>query len=336
MHLQLFLVVSALWTLVLGGLTDDQLLNIVKNNKNKLLNLNDENYEAILNGPRDYHIVAMFTSESSHINCVLCREIGPEFELVANSWYQDHPEGITDFDPEGKDIAPKNVYFFKAEYLESKNLFGTFQLNSIPKIFYFKPSDKAGPNNYQSEKLEYQFFQGDHKSLMIQWLSVLTGHHYNLHIPIDKTKVITNVVWVVSSLIVIKKFHKNIFAVLRSRIPWSVLSIIATLFFITGYMFNQIRGTPYVIDHDNGKVDYFTKGQQNQLGVETQIMSFIYGALGLLVVVLIKKVPEIKHDTVALILVSVVSTLIFLLFSLILAIFGLKGMGFPYKFINFF
>ncbi|RLV93497.1 Calpain-like protease palB/RIM13 [Spathaspora sp. JA1] len=311
-----------------------QLLTFVKNNKNKLLNLNDENYESILNGPRDYHIIALFTSESNQINCVLCREIGPEFELIANSWFQDHPDGITDFDPEGKVIPPKNVYFFQAEYLQSKNLFGIFKLNSIPKIFYFRPTNSPGPNNYIAEKVEYQFFQGDHKDLMTKWFSTLTGHQYKLHIPVDKTKVLINVAWVLSSLIVLKKFYKNILSVIRSKIPWSILSIVAILFLNSGYMFNQIRGTPYLVQQDN-YIEYFQKGQQNQLGIETQIMSFVYGSLALLVIILIKQAPQIKHDTVALILVSVASGLIFLLFSLILSIFGLKGVGFPYKFLNF-
>lgn len=336
--LQIYLVIASLISIAFAGFRDEQLLDIMKTKTTdiKVLPLTDENYETVLNGKRDYHLVVLFTSENSKINCVLCREINPAYEIIANSWYQDNPEGITDFDPEDKEIAPKNIYFFRSDYDSSKKLFALLQLNSIPKIFYFRPTNALGPNNFQNEKIEYQFFQGDHRYLMIDWFSQLTGHKFNLHIPVDKSKVIINIVWVLSTLIVIKKFNKKIIQLLRSKLPWTIISLMGILLFVTGYMFNQIRGSPYVIEHPDGRVEYFLAGQQNQLGVETQIISFIYGALSLLFIILIKRAPEIKNDSVGLILVGVVSALIFALFSLLLSIYGLKGLGFPYKFIKFF
>ena len=59
-----------LWSLVLGGLTNNELLKLVKNRKTKVLELNDENFENILNGQRDYHLIALLTSEAPNLNCV--------------------------------------------------------------------------------------------------------------------------------------------------------------------------------------------------------------------------------------------------------------------------
>lgn len=137
-------------------------------------------------------------------------------------------------------------------------------------------------------------------------------------------------------MFLLKRYRKYVGKALTSKLSWCIVSLIAVLLFTTGYMFNQIRGTPYVLEHQDGRTDYFAPGQQTQFGIETQIMSFVYGILSILVIILVKRAPEIKNDSVALILVSVVSLLIFVLFSLLLSIFGLKGMGFPYRFIRFF
>ncbi|KAI5963359.1 OST3 [Candida theae] len=343
------LVLTFICAIVHCGLTNDQLLKKVHSSKHKVLTLNDENYESILNGPRDYHVVALLSSNSPQINCVLCHQISPEFEIVADSWVKDHAKGITIEQEEeeseaaatsnSKDhqkIEAKNIYFFKSEFAESKKLFSLFELNTIPKIFHFKPTKALGPRNFLREKQEYQFFQGDHKTLMLNWVQDVTGQKINLHIPIDNTKLIVHAVIGFVSMFLLKRYRKNVGKALTSKLSWCIVSLISVLLFTTGYMFNQIRGSPYVLEHADGRTEYFAPGQQTQFGIETQIMSFIYGTLSILVIILIKRAPEIKNESISLILVSVISLLIFLMFSLLLSIFGFKGMGFPYRFLRFF
>ncbi|KAI5969771.1 OST3 [Candida margitis] len=335
------LLLTFICTIVQCALTNEQLLKTVQNSKHKLLTLNDENYESILKGPRDYHVVALLTSQSPQINCVLCHQITPELEIVADSWVKDHPKGIKieQEEEEGesnKKIVAKNIYFFKSEFAESKKLFSLFELNTIPKIFHFKPTKAPGPKNFLHEKQEYQFFQGDHKSLMLNWVQDVTGQKINLYVPIDNTKLIIHAIIGFVSVFLLKRYRTYVGKALTSKLSWCIVSLITVLLFTTGYMFNQIRGSPYVLEHADGKTDYFAPGQQTQFGIETQIMSFLYGILSILVIILIKRAPEIKNDSISLILVSVVSLLIFVLFSLVLSIFGLKGMGFPYRFIRFF
>ncbi|KAI5964219.1 OST3 [Candida pseudojiufengensis] len=332
------LILTVLYSIVSCGLTSEQLTKTLKQSKSKLLPINDENFENILNGKRDYHIVVFLTSESSQINCVLCHEIAPEFRIIADSWFKDHPNGIeiNQEELEKNNDSSKNIYFFKSEFMESKKFFSLLQLNNIPKIFYFPPTKSNAANTFLKEKQEYQFFQGDHKSLMLNWIQDLTGHKLNLYIPINQTKLIVHILIGFFTMFFIKRYRSYVFIALQSKISWSIISLVTALLFTTGYMFNKIRGSPYVIEHQDGRTEYILPGQQNQLGIETQIMSFLYGILSVLVIVLIKRAPEIKNPSVSLILVVVVSALIFILFSLLLSIFGLKGIGFPYRFIRFF
>jgi len=339
--LQFFAVFASLVSVSLAALLNSQLQGLVKaQGRKKVLTLTDENFAEILNGPRDYHIVVLLTSESPQINCVLCKEFRPEYELLVNSWVQDHPNGLTakelDVDEDFTGIPPKNIYFFRSEFMEARSFFQIFLLNSIPKVFHFPPSDKPGPNNFIKEVKEYQFFQGQHSELLRTWISDQTGLKVNLYIPTDYYRIAVNFIGLVSIILLVRRFKKQVIQVVTSRFLWSGFSLIAILLLTTGYMFNQIRGTPYMRTHEDGRAEYFVQGQQNQMGVETQIVSFIYGILSLLVVVLIKKLPEIKNSTVLFIAVGIVSVLIFVFYSLLLSVFSLKGMGYPYKFIEFF
>ncbi|ODV78754.1 gamma subunit of Oligosaccharyltransferase [Suhomyces tanzawaensis NRRL Y-17324] len=332
------LALLSLVTSAVAGLSSQELQALVRNGgKNKAIKLNDDNFQDILSGPREDHIVVLLTSDSPKINCVLCKEFAPEFELVANSWYEDHPHGLTqkELEDTDRDIPARNVVFFKSEFSESRNFFQIFQLNQIPKVFYFPPSNATGPNSFVNEVSEYQFYQGDHKHLVIDWLKSFTGHDYQIHIPPDYTKIATFAFFTFTFVLLIRKYYKQVGQVFASRLLWSGLTIIAVLLLTSGYMFNQIRGTPYLREQ-GGKVEYFATSQQSQYGVETQILSFVYGLLSLLVVILLKTLPTIKSDSINFVAVVVISAGIFVTYSALLSIFGLKGSGYPYRFINIF
>lgn len=327
----ILLALVCLTSIVSAGLTSAELNSLVHANGNKVLQLTDDIFEPLLQGRREHSIVVLLSSSSPQINCVLCREFEPEYHIVGNSWIKDHPDGFEDSDEEEK---KQNIYFFHAELSNSKRFFSELQVSSIPKVLFFPPSDVNLPNAWKKELSEYQFYAGDHKRLLISWLQQATGHSFNIYIPVNYSKIAVNAVITFIGALIVKRFFTQVCTVLTSRLLWSGLSIVAVLLFTSGYMFNQIRGVPYVLEQENGNVQYFAPGQQNQFAVETQIISFIYGILSVLFIVLIKKVPEIKYSLVRLFTVVLTSTLIFIIFSILLIIFGGKGIGYPYRFLS--
>lgn len=322
---------AALLGAVHGGLARDQLAALTRKAAGKPIAVTNDNYEAILNGPRDYHLLLLLTSEAPQINCVLCREFVPDYNLVATSWFKDHPKGVpqTDDASQGAD-----VYFLTSEFVESRNLFDLFQLNNIPKLYHFGPSTDARPNAFVTQFDEYLFFQGDHKEMIASWAGHSTGHKFQIHIPPNYTRIATNAFVTFTVAMLVYKFFPQFQSFVGSKALWGGLSLIAVLLLTSGYMFNQIRGVPYFREHGNGRVEYFAPGQQSQFGVETQILSFVYGSLSVLVVALIKKAPQIKNSHVNLIAVVVSSALVFFFYSLLLSIFGAKGTGYPYQFLR--
>ncbi|CAH6718711.1 dolichyl-diphosphooligosaccharide--protein glycosyltransferase subunit 3 [[Candida] jaroonii] len=330
MKFSIFSVLSilALFNVVIGAYTNQELLDQVKKASTKVLTLTDKNYEKYLNGPRDYHVVMLLSSQSPQFKCPLCNEFKPEYELVANSWNQDHPNGVNG-DNE------KDIFFFYSEFMNSKDFFQKLKLNNIPKCFYLPPSTISAKDGWVTETDEYQFFQGQHATLIIDWLRSVTEHKFNLHVPINYTRIAVNAGITFGVLVLAFIFNKQVMKVLTSKTLWTGAAIFLILLFNAGYMFNQIRQMPYVREHPDGRVDYWVQGQQAQLGFETQLVSFIYGILSLLVLLLIKQVPKIQHPQVKLIAATLVSVSLFLGYSLLLNFFGLKSPGYPFRFVKF-
>lgn len=331
MKVSIFLVCLALFSylsIAIAGLQNHELQQLVKNqSKHKIIKVTDENYEQLLSGPRDHHIVLFLSTTSSKITCILCNQFKPDFEIVADSYFQDYPDGVNNDEL-------KDVYFMFSDFIDSRNLYGLFELSNIPKVFYFPPSKATSRKAFLKEYIDYQFFQGDHKQLLASWLQSTTGNTFNIYIPVNYEKVAYNAIVTLIVVLLLVKFNGKIIRFLRSRQLWSGFSLISVLLLTTGYMFNQIRGVPYLREDIQGAGAYFANSQQNQYGVETQILSFVYGALSLFFVILLKKLPELKNDQVRFIAVAIVSLLILVFYSLLLGIFGLKGSGYPYKLLS--
>ena len=75
---------------------------------------------------------------------------------------------------------------------------------------------------------------------------------------------------------------------------WTVLSIGTSLVFCSGHMWNQIRGAPY----SGGKPgEFIAAGFGNQFQVETQLLTFLYLAIAVSLVFLIKRPPMCESET---------------------------------------
>lgn len=312
---------------VLAGLDVDTLRKVAQSGGSGVIELTDENWQPVLEGPRDYTAILMMTTRLSQVNCVLCNEMRPYYDIVALSYRLEFPLGL----PE--DAAEPEVFFFAADFVNCKLLFQKLQLSLIPKFYSLKAQDKA--TNWLKDLDEYAIMGEDQQHELHKWVEKVLGIDFSLKIPKDYSQLITNVVFFVALAAIIYKVYNRYGAVWATSWIWCGLSIISVLLFTTGYMFTKIRNVPYVREHSTGQKDYILTGQsQMQLGAETQIVSLIYGLLTLLVVMLIKGVPKVTNPAANLIGVAVVLVLIFVVYSMLLSVFGLKGLGYPYKFLK--
>lgn len=320
-------VFASLLVTVLAGYSNEDLRKLVAaKGKNGVLEVDEYNFEKFLEGRRDYHLVLYMASDSPQFNCILCHEFQPVFATVADSWFRAFPSGLPDDDA--------NVYFLSAEFMTAKNLFMKLQLETIPKVFHFPPT---GPNDandvYLRKNDQYQFFAGDHTLMLRQWISSITGHQFDIYVKVNYSKMFLNAAVTFAVVVLLRKFSHHVITVLKSTFVWGSLSLVIILVFIAGYMFNQIRGTPFVKESGD-KVEYIAPTAQMQYGLETQVVSSLYGLLGIAFVFLVNKVGAIKHPKVQFFAILVVSGLLYVLYSVYLFIFALKYKGYPFTLLN--
>ena len=59
--------------------------------------------------------------------------------------------------------------------------------------------------------MEYQFFHGDHKELLKNWLIEVTDHRFNLYIPVNKTKIAINAIGTFIVVLLLRIFQNRLF-----------------------------------------------------------------------------------------------------------------------------
>jgi oligosaccharyltransferase complex subunit gamma len=57
------------------------------------LDIDDATYENLTSAPRDYSVAVLLTATEAKYGCKLCREFGPEWDLIAKSWTKGDKKG---------------------------------------------------------------------------------------------------------------------------------------------------------------------------------------------------------------------------------------------------
>lgn len=133
----------------------------------------------------------------------------------------------------------------------------------------------------------------------------------------------------IGSLLYVKR---NNLEFLYNKTTWSLIVISFILVFISGQMWNQIRGPPMVYRNpQTGVVGFFAGGHGYQFIAETYIVFAIYGSI-VAGVILMNEAPKYVCEATKK-KVMAVSGLIMMtfFFSMILSIFRSKYQGYPYS-----
>lgn len=75
-----------------------------------VIELTDALYDELTTGPRNFTAVVLLTALEARINCHLCREFSPEFDLLAKSWDVAHK-------------AEGGLYFAELDFANAKTTF---------------------------------------------------------------------------------------------------------------------------------------------------------------------------------------------------------------------
>ncbi|WEW55610.1 oligosaccharyl transferase subunit ost3/OST6 [Emydomyces testavorans] len=228
------------------------------------IDLDDSSYIDIVSKPRDYHTAILLTAVESRYGCQLCRDLQPEWDLLAKSWNKA-----------SRDLSTR-LLFGTLDFDQGKAVFQKLMLQTAPVLLLFPPT--LGPEaKPDGSPLRYDFSGPMSADQLYTWISRYLPEGPKLQIirPINYAKSVGVATLVLSCSSILTVLSPYIFPILQSQNVWAALSLIAVLLFTSGHMFNHIRKVPYVTGDGKGGITYFAGGFSNQFGLESQIIAAV-------------------------------------------------------------
>ncbi|PVU86676.1 hypothetical protein BB559_006448 [Furculomyces boomerangus] len=230
----------------------------------------------LANPGNDYSLVVMLTANDPEYQCVHCQNLEPEYAAVAR-YAKKHK-------------LDSKLFFAKAEPAKAMEVFQRLRVANPPRMFMFLSKDGKSDKEYFEITLE----NISKAEQIANELSKATSQKIGVIRKFDYSK-IKNGLFTASLVIIsvlslykigmdFKKFINNIVA---ATIMVFVLSM------NSGYMWNTIKNPPLMSPRSQNK--YFSTSTQEQLGIETIIMSCCYGFCAVLMVFLIKRIPTFPN-----------------------------------------
>ncbi|PAV81822.1 hypothetical protein WR25_00343 isoform A [Diploscapter pachys] len=278
--------------------------------------------------PRNYSIFVMFTALTPGVNCPICRPAYEEFQIVANSHRYSNPDH-------------KGVYFALVDYEDAPQVFQQMNLNTAPVVYHFsaKLSGKKKPDQMDFQRHGYDAdaigrFIADMTEVQIR---VLRPPNYAAPV------VIGLLVCLVLGFLYMKR---NNLEFLYNKTSWGIICLIITFVFLSGQMWNHIRGPPFIMTNPQTRESTFIHGStQFQLVAETYIVMGVYAVITFGFILLndaaaidvssLTGGKKKQPNTIAAMSPSAMAALglglVFVFFSLLLSIFRAKYRGYPYS-----
>ncbi|OCF40625.1 oligosaccharyltransferase complex subunit gamma [Kwoniella heveanensis CBS 569] len=286
--------------------------------KDGVIKLDSDSYADILADDREYSVSVVLTALPAQFKCQPCHDFDPSFHAVAASWKRQ-PKHIRD-----------QHFFAQLDFIDGQSVYQRLGLSSAPTVM-FHPA-QAGPN--KSNKLSVVTYDMNRNGLTAPplhgWLNNLTPAPFAFHIPIKPINYVLVPLSIISIIVSLYSMRKILIPLAQSRVVWGAASLILILTFTSGYMWNKIKGAPYVAAGPGGKVSWIAAGYQNQLGLESQVVGGIYGILSFSIIALTVFIPAQSSPLKQRIGAFLWLGMLVVVFSLLIKLFRMKNGGYPF------
>ncbi|KAJ3084651.1 oligosaccharyl transferase subunit ost3/OST6, partial [Rhizoclosmatium hyalinum] len=294
----------------------NKLNKLVAENPAEPITLDTKTFNLATETPRNYSMFVVLTAEGEQFQCSPCKAFAEEIRLITKSFHKKGPKG--------------QAFFGVLDFANGKEIFHKYKLTSVPFVYHFPPTE--GPNK-RNIKEEFEIYDLNRLGVKAEdfafWIEKHSGHKIHISRPIDFKLYGTYAIMAVSSIGTLVALRSQIIAFLSEKKLWQMMSLSFIVIFCSGYMWNQIRGPPFM-GSENGKPAMFAGGFQNQYVAESQIVGIIYGLVSVWFVLLYTQVPKIQNTAAQRSAAFILATLFIMTYSLLLRVFTFKNGGYPF------
>ncbi|TXT10598.1 hypothetical protein VHUM_02103 [Vanrija humicola] len=260
---------------------------------------------------REYAVTVVLTALPEAYKCAPCRTFDPVYRAVADSWRRKAPKAVRD-----------EHLFAELDFSEAGEIFQRLGLTSAPVVYYHAKDGKVKTYDLNRSGLGI--------ASLHNWVKSTTPVQFDLYKPFNPVPLIVTLGALLFTGYVGYAAWDIIVPIVTSRWLWGVGTIIACLVFTSGYMWNKIKNAPYVQVAQDGRISWIAGGYSNQLGLESQVVGALYGALALCTVVLTVVIPSQSSPVKQRLGVFLWTGMLIVLASMLFRLFKLKNGGYPF------
>uniref|UniRef100_G1TYN3 Magnesium transporter protein 1 n=1 Tax=Oryctolagus cuniculus TaxID=9986 RepID=G1TYN3_RABIT len=270
-------------------------------------------YYFVLEAPRNYSVVVLFTVLDQFRTCTMCAPAAKEFQILVNSWR--HPSAFTN-----------RVFFALVDYDESPEIFQMFQLRTVPKLFHFSAERTFAPDD-----ISHVSEMGITAEQMAEWVAKKTKVSINVRRPPRYGRLAVGVlVSLLGGSALLWSWSRKL---VHSRVLWAVLALSFVIVMTSGQMWTRIKGASYgERNYHTGRIHYIARMNSLQFIPETYIISLFHACITL-GVVLLDKAATCRMGAIKTTMLCVTGMCLVVIFlGWLLSVFKFKQPRYPYGF----
>lgn len=321
--------------------TREELASLAQKSSDHIITIRDSNFKNLLQGPHDATLFVVLTTTSPQFGCALCMSAESDWVALAESWFREHPDGVSKKDPS------KALFFAKADVRNPSNIpsiFNYYQVSTVPKVMLF--SEGADMDTFSELPLAGES-GAERVTFYIEHLKKeMNISDFNYYQPIDWSSTALTCFLVFSFVLLLKKKYQYIRKYIASKYAWAVAMVTFIILMLGGYMYNQIRHPRLAGVGKEGELIYFIQGEiQNQYAMETQVVGTLYGIITVIIIALVVGIPQVetyykknvqKANLVTTFGSVLLSILLLFAFSAYVRSFQIKNPAYPFSLLNSF
>ncbi|KAJ2893678.1 oligosaccharyl transferase subunit ost3/OST6 [Coemansia aciculifera] len=166
---------------------------------------------------------------------------------------------------------------------------------------------------------------------MADKLSLLLGVDIKPDIPVDYMKYVKMVLAVPAAGAGVYLAYKVVSLRVLGRNLWAIATIVFVLLMTSGFMWNKINDPPYIGQSRSGEAQLYVPTNNQQFGIETQLVAATYAICALCIVALVQYAPKVQGADQRTFITFMFVVMLVLMFSYLNSVFRMKMPGYPFK-----
>jgi len=264
-------------------------------------------------------LVVYLTANHPKFKCAVCKQMDSELALVASAYAKS---------VQAKKEEP-NTFFVRLDYESAKNVFTSYQLNTVPLLFYIPAAGDSKAKDYEvSIRDRFQVPADPDAESIASFLQDRSG----ISVKVERSKIFAYISMLIVFGILAALVQPIInsmpiwLKIVQAKPLWMLVSAGVYTCAISGLIFDIIRSPQmYYANPNTGQIQFFYPQSGNQFVAEGFIIGGLNVACAVAGILLLKLAPTVKDEQSKTMVVVLGLVTFFICFRSIRSLYTMKN-----------